>query len=76
MSIKDLFWSIVPTFDVGWGCGHTDTFTINVLRQIRKRYTIERYYRKTRTLIVSEICPYCEERVKNRREAATNENNS
>lgn len=69
-------WDLIPTFDVSWGCGHTDTYTINVKRQIRKLYTIEEYYRRTRTYIVSEICPYCEERVKRRQEDVTNENNS
>lgn len=57
-------WNLFPTFDVGWGCGHTDTFTINVLREIKKKYTIGEYYRRTNTYIVEEVCPYCERRIK------------
>ena len=57
-------WKLLPTFDVGWGCGHTDTYTINVLREIKKKYTIEEYYRRTNAYIVEEVCPYCEKRIK------------
>ena len=57
-------WSLLPTFDVGWGCGHTDTYTINVKIHIKRKYTIERYYWQSNTYIVSEICPYCEERAR------------
>lgn len=57
-------WNLFPTFDVGWGCGHTDTYTINVKKEIRKRYTIEAYYRRTQTFVVSEVCPYCEARIR------------
>lgn len=57
-------WKLFPTFDVGWGCGHTDTFTINVLREIKKKYTIGEYYGRTNTYIVEEVCPYCERRIK------------
>lgn len=57
-------WSLLPTFDVGWGCGHTDTYTINVKTHIKRKYTIEKYYWQSNTYVVSEICPYCEERAK------------
>lgn len=60
-------WNLFPTFDVGWGCGHTDTFTINVLRKIKKKYTIEEYYGRTNTYTVTEACPYCEELISNKR---------
>lgn len=62
--MKINFWRLLPTFDIGWGCGHTDTYVINVKKKIREKYTIEAYYKRTHTYIVSEVCPYCEARIR------------
>lgn len=59
MKLRDLFRRREKTFNVGWDCGHTDTFTESVMPEILQRYTIDEYCPETNTYIINAPCPYC-----------------